>query len=814
MNDAVQNLRVRTSIDGVDKANAQLTGMGANIKKLAVGLLPVVTATTLMIKAFGLLKQSIVLAEEQIAVERKLASQVRATGQAAGFTAGQLEKMSTELQKISNFGDEEILRDLTIPLLTFKAVSGDVFVRAQEAATKMATSLGMGLSGAAVMIGKALQDPIKGINAMARAGVSFTAAEKEMIRTLTESGRLVEAQTTILDALEGQFVESALAGVKASKQLKNAWNDYLEYKGKAIMPVFNAIVMTQAQMLMVMNDNLVKSGNKEADMQKARFNMWAEANTGIMLTFNGLADTIINTLDIVFRFIDLGVKSSTKSMGYFTDDLMYYFKNISNYAIGVFDIIGGIGSEVYKELEENKPSRNFTQDVATDAEKSLSAIGKTAKDIGRTWAGFEKDFSTIMWESTKLLNKQLELQYGIVKANADLIKDEAEDMIGSINADAISAFLAEIAALNDSEAAATKRKYDSMRKEALSYWADTSETYKLALAAINMAESKAASDSISAIINQKKTELEVIESAYSKQLKEIREYQSAGLLSAESYSKALTQIEQQRYDAISALQATQAAESLKFWQDEAAKRKEIVATQYELELSFTKDRERWLDIRSAQIQAEYDQHVKNGVNIVIAERWKTNEIQKLYTELVESMQTMAERSYNIMANAQMQFIQSVEHAVGGAINDMIMGTETLQSSMTKLWANIRASVIREISAMIAKMLVMLAVQKLLGGVTGNAGWLANLFGLAVPGTQPAAAPVSMPEATTRNLATGAGAIGSALPDTGNRQLTDAINQLRRDMQADRETNLNLYIDGQQLRHSLKKAEIRLNSMSS
>jgi len=48
---------------------------------------------------------------------------------------------ATRLQKSSIFGDEEILQKVTNNLLTFGNVGEDVFMKAQEAALNLATTL-------------------------------------------------------------------------------------------------------------------------------------------------------------------------------------------------------------------------------------------------------------------------------------------------------------------------------------------------------------------------------------------------------------------------------------------------------------------------------------------------------------------------------------------------------------------------------------------------------------------------------------------------------------------------------------------------
>ena len=44
-----------------------------------------------------------------------------------------------------------------------------------------------GLEQTTMRLGKALNDPIKGISALTRVGVTFTDAQKEQIKTLVES---------------------------------------------------------------------------------------------------------------------------------------------------------------------------------------------------------------------------------------------------------------------------------------------------------------------------------------------------------------------------------------------------------------------------------------------------------------------------------------------------------------------------------------------------------------------------------------------------------------------------------------------------
>lgn len=134
---------------------------------------------------------------------RKLEGVVRATGGAAGFTADQIREMSAELA-LATLGSIQGFEDAAAALLTFKTVSGETFSQALELSQDLASVMGGDAKSAALQLGKALEDPERGLTALTRAGVSFSDAEQEIIKNLVESGRLFEAQGLILEKVAGQ----------------------------------------------------------------------------------------------------------------------------------------------------------------------------------------------------------------------------------------------------------------------------------------------------------------------------------------------------------------------------------------------------------------------------------------------------------------------------------------------------------------------------------------------------------------------------------------------------------------------------------
>jgi hypothetical protein len=74
--------------------------------------------------------------------------------------------------------------------------------------------MGKDLSSSAILVGKALNNPVKGVSALSRAGVQFTDDQKNLIETLVDSGNVMDAQKMILRELETQFGGSAEAAGK------------------------------------------------------------------------------------------------------------------------------------------------------------------------------------------------------------------------------------------------------------------------------------------------------------------------------------------------------------------------------------------------------------------------------------------------------------------------------------------------------------------------------------------------------------------------------------------------------------------------
>ncbi len=192
--------------------------------------------------AFNFGKQSLELAKVQARAEAQLAATIKSTGAAAGLSSRELKNLASALQATTNFGDEATIQAEAL-LLTFTNIGRDTFPRALESILDVSTALDQQLSTSALQLGKALNDPIRGVSALTESGVQFTIQQKEQITALQESGRLFEAQGIILSELEKQFGGSAEAAREADGgiiALGNSFGNLQEQLGLLIQDLNKA----------------------------------------------------------------------------------------------------------------------------------------------------------------------------------------------------------------------------------------------------------------------------------------------------------------------------------------------------------------------------------------------------------------------------------------------------------------------------------------------------------------------------------------------------------------------------------------------
>lgn len=236
---------VKSELGGVKGALAGVqdyaSRAGRAMRNIGAGMSAGVTTPLVLLG-----KQSIELYDQQVKAEQAVQQAILSTGGAANRTLEDLKGLASGLQGVTTFGDEDILRNVTAPLLTFTKVQDEVFDRAQANVLDMATLLKMDLRSASILVGKALNDPVKGVSALSRSGVQFSEDQKKVIKALVETGDIAAAQTLILKELETQFQGQAAAAASTPlgqfEQIKNAIGDIKEELGGQVAPFLGPLL--------------------------------------------------------------------------------------------------------------------------------------------------------------------------------------------------------------------------------------------------------------------------------------------------------------------------------------------------------------------------------------------------------------------------------------------------------------------------------------------------------------------------------------------------------------------------------------------
>jgi len=238
--------QVGGDLDKAGKAGGQRFGAGMSSGLAGVGskVFAPLAAAAAAIGVGNFLKDAIGEARESQKVGALTASIIKSTGGAAKITAGQVGDLATAISNKTGMDDEAIQSGANL-LLTFKNVKNElgsgnqIFDRATAAAADLSAAGFGDLNGASKQLGKALNDPIKGISALGRAGVTFTDQQKAQIKTLVKSGNTLQAQKIILKEVESQVGGAAAASATAGEKFAVTFGNFKESIGTALLPVLD-----------------------------------------------------------------------------------------------------------------------------------------------------------------------------------------------------------------------------------------------------------------------------------------------------------------------------------------------------------------------------------------------------------------------------------------------------------------------------------------------------------------------------------------------------------------------------------------------
>ena len=334
----------------------------------------------------------------------KLDSVLKSTGNTTGFTSSQLNDMANNVSKVTNFTDENITSAQTL-LATFSNIKEDIFNGAIKGATDLSSIFGVDLDTSVKQIGKLLNDPLANINALKKAGISFSDEQKKQIELLINQNKLYDAQKIILGEINSKVGGSAEKASNSFTQVKNLMGEVRERIGQVVVDTMTlgtgfSGIKGWLDKIITKFDEFRKTEQYISIISKLRFSfqyLFIVAELGfkniitlikpIVEAFGVLVNVVVSAIGVfgkIGKALGLdGVSDKVKKMNeelgnlpVITSALKIPGELISNHK-EAFDKLKNIRDEYTKNMSEGK-LKPLIQSIKT--ESSISSIENKSED--------------------------------------------------------------------------------------------------------------------------------------------------------------------------------------------------------------------------------------------------------------------------------------------------------------------------------------------------------------------------------------------------------------------------------------------------
>ena len=202
-------------------------------------------------------------AEKQQNVMAQVNQAIKTTGGIANVTGKHVEDLAIKIARYSGVSHTaiETAASMEMAFTNVRNVGAEpmnqIFDRLLVTATDMSVRLGKEVPDSMKVLGKAMQDPLKGMTMLRRAGVVLTESEKELITRFMAVGDTMSAQKALLDALEVRYKGAAAAAGQtfagAVAKLKEELVLVEEELGKDFLPQFTRGIQDLTNALRILN---------------------------------------------------------------------------------------------------------------------------------------------------------------------------------------------------------------------------------------------------------------------------------------------------------------------------------------------------------------------------------------------------------------------------------------------------------------------------------------------------------------------------------------------------------------------------------
>lgn len=341
--------KIGSELDRVNKLGATARGVFVGVGVAAVAMATVGVAV---------MSKYIANTIEAEKVQAQLASRIRDTAGAAGRSLAQLNAEADRLSKKTIF-DDEAVGEVQDMLLTFREIKDVRFDQSVDSVLDLATVMRTDGRAAAIMLGKALNDPVRGMAALRKAGIGFTPEQELVIKQMVKTGDVAGAQAIILDELANQMgtaseaARDTLGG--ALQALSNSFDNLLEGD------VADGGLRGARDAVEALNDTLNDPATKEG---------FDNLITGALTALGALAKFAAGTANVA-KFI--GEEIASRVHGPAADDAVRIDRELEIQQLNYDSVVRNLGADdrqamvIAKRIAGLKAMKQATEDAAVEA---------------------------------------------------------------------------------------------------------------------------------------------------------------------------------------------------------------------------------------------------------------------------------------------------------------------------------------------------------------------------------------------------------------------------------------------------------------
>jgi len=209
-----------------------------NIQRMGIAFRTTLGPIVAVTGALTFLSRSLTTFAEREADVKLLTAGIKRLGGTEADLA-RLNKQADEFGNATLFNQEDFNQSAGL-LTSFTDVAVKDYQRIIDISGDLAQTNRTGLKDSTLQLAKALNDPVANLSALSRSGIQFSEVQKDLIKSLVDTGQKATAQRIILKELERQYGGAAKAAATglagAQDSLGESFRDLQEVIGKGISP--------------------------------------------------------------------------------------------------------------------------------------------------------------------------------------------------------------------------------------------------------------------------------------------------------------------------------------------------------------------------------------------------------------------------------------------------------------------------------------------------------------------------------------------------------------------------------------------------